>query len=205
MLGTGAVLVTGSRRALAAGVEVLPTLPLSIAVAPLNGRAVADDAWVDAQVAEAQRLMAPHGVSVALFSRRALSETRARLETADDRDALAEHVERDVINVFVVDTMRDVDDPELLRMGVRWRKRSNLSKDYVIVTSGAFASTLCHELGHFLGNGHSTVVDNVMSYKRLVPWRVNFDAHQGARMRQVARRLIAGGKVVPIDALKKRG
>jgi hypothetical protein len=146
--------------------------------------------------------MAPHGVSVATFRQRSIEAKHAQLETAEDRDALADLLESRVINVFIVASLRDVDDPTRLRGGVRWRLRRNVSKDYVIVAAGAFASTLAHELGHFFGNGHSQVVDNIMSYKRLDPAAVAFDEAQGARLRRVAKQLIASKKVVPIDQLR---
>ncbi len=103
-----------------------------------------------------------------------------------------------MINAFVVESLRDVDDPKIMRMGVRWRQRRNVSKDYVIVAASALPTTLCHELGHYLGNGHSRVVNNVMSYRRDDPAAVRFDKRQGARMRAVSRQLLARRKLVPV-------
>jgi hypothetical protein len=177
------------------------TLPLSIGVAQLDGEAVATGAWIDAQVSEAQRLMAPHGLSVAAARHRPLPESVARLETGADRDALADLLEDEVINIFVVASLRDVDDPRIFRMGVRWRKRSDLRKDYVIIAKSGMPTTLCHELGHYFGNGHSPVVNNVMSYKRDDPSKVAFDRHQGRRMVTVARQLLAVGKLLRFDQL----
>jgi hypothetical protein len=172
-----------------------------VGIAERDGSAVVSRAWLDRQIHEASHLMSPHGIFVRLARVRALPADSARLETADARDALAVHVEPKVINVFIVEQLRDVDDPERLRMGVRWRQRRDVSKDYVIVASGAMFTTLTHELGHFFGNGHSQVTNNIMSYKRDDPSAVAFDPNQGAKMRQVARRLLAGGRLVAIDAL----
>jgi hypothetical protein len=199
----GGVTAYGTRAAAQANPQTteLPTLPLSIAVATIDGTPVVDDRWVADQVRETQRLFRPHGVTLAVARRRPLVEAMARLETAEDRDALAQHLEQRVINVFVVDTLRDVDDPRLLRMGVRWRKRSDLRKDYVIVAESAMATTLCHELGHYFGNPHSFVVNNVMSYRRDDPDKVAFDDQQGRRMRSIARSHLRSGKLVRIDDL----
>jgi hypothetical protein len=175
-------------------------LPLSIAVASRDGVAVVDDAWLREQVARAVQLLGEHGVHVGLARRRALAAEHAALETAADRDALAAHVEAKVINVFVVATLRDVDDPTRLRMGVRWRLRKNLRKDYVIVAASAMPTTLAHELGHYFGNGHSFVRNNVMSYLRDEGAVVRFDAEQGRRMREVARGLLARGVLVPMTS-----
>lgn len=179
----------------------LPMLPLSIGVAELDGKPVATAAFVKLQLDEAKRLLSVHQVRVDRARIRPLPESAAALETADDRDALAAFVEPRVINVFIVGSLRDVDDPRRMRMGVRWRLRRNVRKDYVIVTASAMPTTLCHELGHFFGNGHSSVVNNVMSYRRDDPAKVAFDKQQGIVMRRVARRLLSSGRVVPIDKL----
>ncbi len=181
----------------------LPTVPLSIAVAELDGAGVVSDEWLQRQVSEAQRLLEPHGVFVAQARRRRLPARQAKLETAVDRDGLAEHVQQQVINVFIVKSLRDVDDPRLMRQGVRWRLRRNLRKDYIIVAASAMPTTLCHELGHYFGNGHSSVVNNIMSYRRDDPAKVAFNDRQGIKMRRTTRALLSRGRVVPIDKLAK--
>jgi hypothetical protein len=127
---------------------------------------VRDDAWVDAQIAEAERLFGPVGIHLRKASSRALPERFARLETRGDRDALAGELTRGVINVMIVDTLRDVDDTNLYRRGVHWRPRKDLKQHYVIVAKEASVTTLAHEIGHFFGNGHSQEMDNLMSYLR---------------------------------------
>ncbi|MBW2454206.1 MAG: hypothetical protein JRI68_06840 [Deltaproteobacteria bacterium] len=186
------------------GPPKLPSLPLSIAVAEVDGVPVVTDRWLSRQVSEAQRLLEPHGVFVAQAERRKLPAHQAKLETADDRDALAEHVDKQVINVFIVKSLRDVDDPKLMRQGVRWRLRRNLRKDYVIVSAAAMPTTLCHELGHYFGNGHSFVVNNIMSYRRDDPSKVAFDDRQGIKMRRTARALLSRGRVVSVEQLAKQ-
>jgi hypothetical protein len=176
--------------------DEVPPLALDLVIAEFDGEPVVSEAWVDRQVAEAIRLMTPHGVSVAQVDRRTLGSALAELENANDRDAVAEHLHPRAINAFFVKSLRDVDKPDRFIRGVRWRHRRDLRKDYVIVSSIAGPLTLCHELGHFLGNGHSQVVNNVMSYKHEDYDKIAFDKAQGAKMRQVARRLLATKKVL---------
>jgi len=202
------VAALGVTSAAAAAPAAIPELPLRIVIAEtaeegLEAEAVVTEAWIDRQVAEARRLMKPHGVQVARWARERLPEDHARLQTAEDRDALHRFVAPRVINVFLVASLRDIDDPRRYRMGVRWRLRRDLSKDYVIVSARAVPTVLCHELGHYFGNGHSPVVNNVMSYRRDDPDAVAFDDHQGAKMRAVARRLLRTKKVASLETLRR--
>ena len=135
----------------------LPAVGLSVAVAHVDGKPVVSKAWAAEQVAEAIRLLDPHGVHVREVKRRRLPARMARLESREDRDRLARYVERRVVNVFFVKKLKDVDRKNRWIQGVRWRERRNLKNDWVIVASNATPTTLAHELGHFFGNGHSRV------------------------------------------------
>jgi hypothetical protein len=84
-----------------------------------------------------------------------------------------------VINVFVVDSLRDVDDPAEMRRGVHWHGPGGAH--YIILVATASPQVLAHELGHFFGNAHTKVADNLMSYERTGGW-VSFDADQGRRI-----------------------
>lgn len=181
----------------------VPPLALNLAVAELDGKPVVSADWVKRQVLETQRLLKPHRLGVGVVERRVLTEELARLETAEDRDAVAAHLMPKAINAFFVKSLRNIDDPESFIRGVRWRKRSDLSKDYVIVSSIAGPFTLCHEIGHFLGNGHSQVVNNVMSYKHEDRDKIQFDERQGAKMRLIARRLLRRKKVLSVDDYRR--
>jgi hypothetical protein len=176
--------------------EPIPTLPLSIAVVHEDGRPVRDDAWIDAQIAESERLFGQCGVHLRKGQARALDAAFARLETRKDRDALASALEKGSINVMIVASLRDVDDPSLHRMGVHWRPQSDLRKHYVIVAASALPTTLAHELGHFFGNGHSSVKDNVMSYDRTGA-QVFFDAVQQRKIKTFARIFLRSKELLP--------
>jgi hypothetical protein len=176
--------------------EKQPVLSVTVAVAAVhaNGERVVDDAWVAAQWAAVDRLYAAIGIR---FERRwvePLPETSARLETKEDRDALGEHFVEGAINVFFVKSLLDIDEIGRIRMGVCWRAPGN--KRFVAVASNAKPTVLAHELGHFLGNGHSKVVDNVMSYDR-TGGPVFFDTTQKKTMRTTALQLLRDDIVKP--------
>jgi len=143
------------------------TFGLAFTVAEPAGAAVVPDGWLDAQVAEAERLFGPVGVHFRWVIRKAgkPGAGRAEVETRDDRDAFQDQLEQGYINVFVVRSLRDVDEPPRMRMGVTWTQRET-KRRYVVLSSIAKPSVLAHELGHFFGNGHTTVTNNLMSYDR---------------------------------------
>ncbi len=145
---------------------IAPPLPLSIAVALADGKTAQTQAWIDAQIAEAQRLYNAFGVSFRKAAVRRLPARFAALETRKDRDALATQLEPGVINVFIVASLRDVDDPKLYRMGVHWAPNGDLKRQYVIVASEARKTTMAHEIGHFFTLQHTSSADNLMSYVR---------------------------------------
>lgn len=139
--------------------------------------------FIDEQLQEARALFEPHGLS--LVERERTSLVVGALLTRQDRNALAAHLVSGSCNVFFVGRLRDVDDPSLDRMGVMWRNLRNLQQKYVIVSVAARPTTLAHELGHFLGNPHSFVKNNLMSYER-DGGPVSLDASQGAIARRTA-------------------
>ncbi|NUP11028.1 MAG: hypothetical protein HOW73_33695 [Polyangiaceae bacterium] len=183
-------------------------VPINIATAEVtserDGKTVSapvvSRAFVDAQIEAANAVFAAHKIRfVEHLDARALASKHARLETAADRDALADSMLVGVANVFLVESLRDVDDPSLYRMGVCWRKLSDLKKKYVIVTASALGTTLAHELGHFLGNGHSSVKNNLMSYDR-DGGKVFLDASQGKKARQTAQGLLSSKQLKTLDS-----
>ena len=175
--------------------EPLAPLALSIGVAMDGGTAVVGDEWLETEVREANRLLGAHGVEVRATERRSLGASFVAIETAEDRDRLAGELAPRVVNVFVVRSLRDVDKPDHRILGVRWRLRRNTDQDYVILSSIASPTTLAHELGHFLGLGHSPVDNNAMSYRRSDPTAVAFDARQGKTMFGTARRLVRSKRI----------
>lgn len=160
-----------------------------------TGKPVADDAWLAAEIDAAEGLFEPFGVRFAKVDGTPLEARLAHVETRGDRDALASHVTPHAIDVFVVASLRDVDDPARMRRGVHWHAPSGAH--YVILVASAPKTVLAHELGHYFGNRHSPVVDNVMSYERSgAP--VFFDADQGRRIAERARAYVKTGELVPV-------
>jgi hypothetical protein len=176
--------------------EPILTLNVAVRAVDVDGTRVVDDVWVDTQWAAVDRLYAKMGIR---FERRwadVLPATSARLETKEDRDALGEYFVEGVINVFFVKALLDIDEIGRIRMGVCWRTPSR--RRFVAVASNAKPTVLAHELGHFLGNGHSKVMDNVMSYDR-TGGPVFFDAVQKKTMRATALQLLRDGVVKAVQ------
>ena len=168
---------------------------LSISVARDAGARVVDDAWVNAQIDEANRLFAPLGTRFRWTLEKELAEPHGEMHTRADRDALTPLTERDAIDVFLVRALEDVDEPGRMRMGVCWTGRGG--KRFLVVSRIAAPSVLAHELGHFFGNPHSQVLNNVMSYSRdgSPPF---FDAVQMATIKRSSSQFIASGRLVDV-------
>jgi hypothetical protein len=179
--------------------EPLLVLGVSMSTATSNGERVVEDAWIDGQWAVVDRLYAEAGIRFQRQRGAALPETLAHLETREDRDALHEHAKDGVINVFFVKSLRDIDEPERMRRGVCWRSRFDPPRRYVAVSSISGPSVLAHELGHYLGNAHSKVPDNVMSYER-TGGPVFFDPPQKKTLRRTAVQLLRDGVLRPADS-----
>jgi hypothetical protein len=195
--GVGSAVVLAALPGRARPLPPVPTLPLSFSIAAEGGRAVREDAWVDEQLAEVERLFTPVGLRFRKMQQHVLPARFARLETRQDRDALDAARVASLVNVFVVASMRDVDDTRMYRMGVHWRNTRAPAHRWVIVTADALRSTLAHELGHWLGLPHTQTVDNLMSYNRTGE-RVFVTRGQGATMRTFARIALAAGEVTPV-------
>lgn len=201
----GLVLALGSERAVCAAPPVVPaappggpavdvTFPISIAVVVEDGAPARDDAWITAQIEDANALYAPLGVRFRWSLRREIPATHAQLHSRADRDALAPLVESNVIDVFVVAALEDVDEPGRYRKGVAWTSKPN-GKRFLILSAAAPRTVLAHELGHFFGNGHTDVADNLMSYTRTQGGQVFLDEAQIERTRLFASRFLASGRL----------
>jgi hypothetical protein len=189
---------------------MIATFGLSLAVARQDGRPVVPPRWLRRQVELANAMFRPQGVDFVVDGRRALPERYARLESRGDRHDLGRFLRPEVINVFVVDSLRDVDEPERMRQGVHWRPRRALPEGFVecgpatrercahlvIVSRIAGEYVLAHELGHFFGNRHSPTPGNLMSYED-APGPPFFDGDQRRRIRRSARRFLRTGELLP--------
>jgi hypothetical protein len=174
-----------------------PPFPIALAVVTEAGVPVVDDAWIDAELAQANTIFAPSGVSFVIRSRRALDPRFAAIETRSDRNALGAELSPTVVNVFVVRSLRDVDDPTQMRRGVHWRPLAIPGAHFVIVSSIAAPDVLAHELGHFFGNPHSSTPNDVMSYDRDGITPPFFEPEEIVRIRRHARRFLERAEIAP--------
>jgi hypothetical protein len=178
------------------------TFSLRVSIATdADGKSVATADWLASQFAAARDLFAPFGVAFARTDGPSLDARVARVETRADRDAFASHAAAHAVDVFIVESLRDVDAPDTMRRGVHWHAPSGAH--YVLLVGSAPPTVLAHELGHYFGNPHSSVVDNVMSYERTGA-RVFFDADQGARIAARARAYIRSGELLPVVTSPRR-
>lgn len=178
----------------ARGTSEAPVIDLGLAFAiPRDdaGARVVDDAWIRTRIAEANRLWAPARVRFRWTLDEDLPAAQREAHTREDRDTLAPLVVRGHVRVIVVTALEDVDEPGRMRMGVCWTARKD-GRRYVLLSTASFPGVLAHELGHFLGNGHVAVPDNLMSYARTGA-SVFVDDVQTARARGTALRLLAAG------------
>ncbi|MBX3263688.1 MAG: hypothetical protein KF782_28710 [Labilithrix sp.] len=174
-----------------------PIFGLAIAIArDEKGERVVDDAWVERQIDDANGFFAPLGTRFRWTIEKELAEPHGELHARADRDALTPLTETNVIDVFVVRALEDVDEPGRYRMGVCWTGRGG--KRFIVVARTARPTVLAHELGHFFGNRqHSTVVNNLMSYTR-DGGTVFLDARQIATIQRSTRSFLETGRLVDV-------
>ncbi|MBS2018277.1 MAG: hypothetical protein JST00_35735 [Deltaproteobacteria bacterium] len=171
-----------------------PTFPLAISVAAKDGSLAADDAWIAAQIDAANDLFGPIGIHFRWLLRKEIAPAHFEMHSRADRDALAALVEKNAIDVFVVSQLEDVDEPGRMRKGVAWTAKA-AGKRYLILSAAAPRGVLTHELGHFFGNAHTDVPDNLMSYSRTESGTVFLDDAQIARSRELALHFLSSGRL----------
>lgn len=167
-----------------------PAVALAFAVVEAEGRAVVDEAWLDAQVAAANALYAAIPLRFVRAGRvRPLDGRLAHIETRAQRDAAMAELLPGAVDVRVAASLMDVDEPGRVRRGVHWHLRRDRRRHYIILSSIASPGVLAHELGHYFGLAHSPVADNLMSYDRTgAP--VFLDEAQKAIVREALRRYL---------------
>ena len=181
-----------------ASAPVTVTLPIVVHVAELDGHPVVDTRFVADRIERANTIYAPYGVAFRVQSTRPLAAAHAMMETRADRDALATEVGRGAIDLFVVQSLRDVDEPARMRRGVHWHAATQPGTHFVILSSIAGLNVLAHELGHYLGNrDHSEVPGNLMSYLA-GPALPVLDAAQQEKLARALRGYLRRHELLPI-------
>jgi hypothetical protein len=79
---------------------------------------------------------------------------------------------------------------------VCWTGRGG--KRFLIVSQIAGVSVLAHELGHFFGNPHVPVTDNIMSYSRTAGTLPFLDDEQSARIKSFTSRFVETGRLIDV-------
>lgn len=171
-------------------------LPILVHMAQEGGADVATREALARHLQRANAIFAAYDVAFELVGveRPTIS---ARMETRADRDELAAQVKPGVINLFVVASLMDVDEPGRVRRGVHWHAGTQMDVHYLIVSAIAEPDVLAHELGHFLGNPrHSDTPGNLMSYQRTeaLPF---LDLAQQRRVQRAVRAYLRRRELVP--------
>jgi hypothetical protein len=109
-------------------------------------------ASLDEQIAAAQAIFGPHGVTVTA-THDTFIPPRCDVLTREDRDAFAPQLPPPdgTVTVLVVPRVRDLDVLSYNLRGVHWRVGS---RDWVFLTARAQGPVLAHELCHHFGLPH---------------------------------------------------
>lgn len=174
-----------------------PIIPIHVTVAVESGHPVADDAWVDAAIAEANRLYAVIPLLFRKSAQRPDPKLPAHIETRADRDTAVGTLVPGAVNLRVIASLMDVDEPGRVRRGVHWHLRADRDRHVILLSTIAAPGVLAHELGHFFGNGHSPTDDNLMSYVRTGA-EVFLDDRQVSRVREMLRAYLRRRELVAL-------
>lgn len=174
-----------------------PTFGISFAIARENGARIVDAAWLESQVRDANGFFKPLGVDFRWTLEKELPEPHGEMHSRADRDALGPLMEKQVIDVFVVRELEDVDEPGRYRMGVCWTGKEQ--RRYIVLSRSARPTVLAHELGHFFGNHqHSTVTNNLMSYSRDPGGTVFLDDKQIATIKRFTADFLSAKRLTDV-------
>jgi hypothetical protein len=143
-------------------------VPLSIHIATKNDKPVSKQAWIDEFVATANRLFKPADIFFKINKTSTFSKPGSIIKEVAQRHALARYAEKDgSIHLFVVERLADKAIKDKWISGVHWRYQGKdkqyRGRRYIILSRwAARIDTPAHELGHFFGQAHAKLPDNLM-------------------------------------------
>ncbi|MBO6934624.1 MAG: hypothetical protein JJ863_06610 [Deltaproteobacteria bacterium] len=201
-IALGLVFAAGKPPAAADAPPPSAVIPVRFHVTHIGGQPAKSEEWLDEQIAWANRVFTPTGLSFRNAGVERLDGDHAVLNSRNDRNQLARYLERGVVNAFVVGEMYDVDNRDEWRRGVHWRLQWRPNQHFVILTGIAPPTTLAHELGHFFGNRmHRWVPGNIMSYEH--GSSPTFDPDQLRRVEDTARQLLRTRQLFTMGAYEE--
>lgn len=169
--------------------------------------AVREATWWQSQLNHAKKLFAPAGVDFRLRSVVRLQAAQGDVLTREHRDAfLSEAKSSDGIDVFLVRSLADVDKKGAFIRGVHWRRRDQVQRRWVILSSIAEPEVLAHEFGHFFGLPHSTYRVSVMNKRprKLPAWKDRvFAPPELRKIRQHRDRMVGSARLRAFGAARR--
>ena len=174
----------------------MPPVPISFAVATVDGQPARDAAWIHEQVEQMEALFGPLGVHPEQAAIRAIGAKYAHMESRADRDALVAGSGRASPTCSSSGRSATSTTRRAFVAACTGGIELTPTARYVILAAEAMPAVLAHEMGHYFGNGHSATVDNLMSYNR-TGGPVFLDAAQGRVIQAAARQAFASGELVP--------
>lgn len=167
-----------------------------------------DQAWLSAQLKEAQSLFKQIGVCFRFTDHYGLPKSESQMKTRTQRTRLGRRsgrLHKGHIDLFIVNKLVDVDVPDQQIRGVHWRDpKDRKHKRWIILSRIARPKVLAHELGHYFDLPHSKYPKSIMNKTpRTVPPmnERGFVKAEYKIMKKAWARMKRNKHLVPVSAL----